>query len=390
MYVNKLVGDIKVNPKDFYRYTNSQRKDNQGTPSLKRRNGNGLAETETKKAEEFNGQFTDVFSNTSENEVPLLEKPAPPISDISCFKWRCYKMMKGLNPWKALGPDEFHPKVLKELAVELGPVFAHLFQQSLDKDEILKEWSLANICPLYKKDDRALPSNYRPVSLTCVPCKMLEHIVCTNIMVHLDEHKLLSDRQHAFRKNSRCETQLLTVINDWAKILDAAGQEDTFLLDFEKVFDIPPHELLKCKLCGYGISGKTLVWIYSFLCNKQQRVVVNGAKSQWAPVLSGVPQDTVLGPLLFSLYINDIMVGIESEIRLFADDCVCYRQIDSIKDTSKLQKDIDQLGKWARKWGMRFPPVKCNIMQLTRKRIKKINTVYSLEGIVLENVDNIK
>ena len=103
-----------------------------------------------------------------------------------------------------------------------------------------------------------------------------------------------------------------------------------------------------------------------------------------------MPQGTVLGPLLFSLYINDIMVGIESEIRLFADDCVCYRHIVSTEDTSKLQKDIDQLGKWARKWGMRFQPVKCNIMQLTRKRIKKINAVYSLEGTVLETVDNIK
>ena len=107
-------------------------------------------------------------------------------------------MMKGLNPSKALGPDELHPRVLKELAVELGPAFAHLYQHSLDKGEIPNEWSLANICPLYK-GDRALPSNYRPVSFTCVPCKMLEHIVCTNNMAHLDEHKLLSDRQHAFR-----------------------------------------------------------------------------------------------------------------------------------------------------------------------------------------------
>ena len=101
-------------------------------------------------------------------------------------------------------------------------------------------------------------------------------------------------------------------------------------------------------------------------------------------VLSGVPQGTVPVPLLFSLYINDIMIGTEFEIRLFADDCVYYRQIDSTEDTSKLQKDIDQLGKWARKWGMRFQPVKCNIMQLTRKRIKKINAVYSLEWTVLE------
>ena len=106
---------------------------------------------------------------------------------------------------------------------------------------------------------------------------------------------------------------MITVINDWAKILEAGGQVDTFILDFKKAFDTPPHEL-KCKLNGYGIQGNTLVWIDSFLCNRQQRVVVNGAKSQWALVLSDVPQGTVLSPLLFSLYINDIMVGIESDL----------------------------------------------------------------------------
>ena len=135
-------------------------------------------------------------------------------------------------------------------------------------------------------------------------------------MAHLDEYKLLSDRQHAFRKGHSCETQLTTVINDWAKILDNRGQVDTFILDFEKAFDTPPHELLKSKLFSYGISGKTLKWIDSFLCFRQQRVVVNGVKPDWAPVLSGVPQGTVLGPLLFSLYINDISSDIESEIRL--------------------------------------------------------------------------
>ena len=112
--------------------------------------------------------------------------------------------------------------------MELGPVFAHLFQQSIDTGEIPKEWSLANICPLFKKGDRSLARNYRPVSLTCIPCKLLEHIVCSNIMAHLDEHELLSDRQHAFRKWHSYETQLTTVINDWAKILDKKGQVDIY------------------------------------------------------------------------------------------------------------------------------------------------------------------
>ena len=390
LYVNNLVGDVKANPRDFYRYINSQKKDTQGIPPLKRKNGKGVAQSDLEKAEEFNGQFTDVFSKNEHTQVPLLDRSAPFMNDIAVSKDGVIKLLKGLNPSKALGPDELHPRVLKELATELGPVFAHLFQQSIDTGEIPKEWSLANVCPLFKKSDRSLACNYRPVSLTCVPCKLLEHIVCSNIMAHLDEYKLLSDRQHAFRKRHSCETQLTTVINDWAKILDNRGQVDTFILDFEKAFDTPPHELLKSKLFGYGIGGKTLKWIDSFLCFRQQRVVVNGVKSDWAPVLSGVPQGTVLSPLLFSLYINDISSDIESEIRLFADDCVCYREIKDEKDTMKLQRDIDRLGSWARKWGMRFQPVKCNMMQLTRKRIKKIHASYTLEGTNLENVESIK
>ena len=388
LYVNNLVGDVKANPRDFCRYINSQKKDTQGISPLKRKNGKGVAQSDLQKAEEFNGQFTDVFSKNEHTQVPLLDRSAPFMNDIAVSKDGVIKLLKDLNPSKALGPDELHPRVLKELAKELGPVFAHLFQQSIDTGEIQKEWSLANICPLFKKSDRSLACNYRPVSLTCVPCKLLEHIVCSNIMAHLDEYKLLSDRQHAFWKGHSCETQLTTVINVWAKILDNRGQVDTFILDFEKAFDILLHERLKSKLFSYGIGGKTLKWIDSFLCFRQQRVVENGVKSDWAPVLSGVPQGTVLDPLLFSLYINDISSDIESEIRLFADDCVC--EIKDEEDTMKLQRDIDRLGSWARKWGMRFQPVKCNMMQLTRKRIKKIHASYTLEGTDLENVESIK
>ena len=142
------------------------------------------------------------------------------------------------------------------MATELGPVFAHLFQQSIDKGEIPKEWSLANICPLFKKGDKTLACNHRPVSLTCVPCKLLEHIVCSNIMLHLDEHKLLSEKQYAFRKLHRCETQLITVTDDWAEILDNQGQVDIFILDFEKVFDTPLMNFSKANCLAMELEEK--------------------------------------------------------------------------------------------------------------------------------------
>ena len=130
------------------------------------------------------------------------------------------------------------------------------------------------------------------------------------------------------------------------KNIEYGKQTDIFILDFEKAFDTMPHELLKSKLNSYGISGNILCWIDAFLCHRKQCVVINGSTSRWSGVKSGVSQGTVMGPVLFSLHINDIFHDIESNIRLFADDCVCYRVIDTIE---KLQTDINKLGEWARK-----------------------------------------
>ena len=215
-----------------------------------------MAESESDQAEEFNGQLTDVFTQSRFTEAPLLDRSAPRMNDITVSTEGVTKLLKGLNPSKAMGSDELHPRILKELAAELGPVFTHLFQQSLDTGEIPEKWSLANICPLFKKGDRALASNYRPVSLTCILCKLLELIVYSNIRDHLEKHSLLSDRQHAFRKKHSCETQLVRVINDWAKILDKGGQVDTVISDFEKAFDTPPMNFSNANCLDMALEAK--------------------------------------------------------------------------------------------------------------------------------------
>ena len=143
-------------------------------PPLKRKNGKGVAQSDLEKAEEINGQFTDVFRKNEYTQVPLLDRSAYFMNDDVVSKDGVFQLLKGLNPSKALGPDELHPRVLKQLATELGPVFAHLFRQSIDTGEIPKDWSLSNICPLFNKSDRSLACNYCPVFLTCVPCKSLE------------------------------------------------------------------------------------------------------------------------------------------------------------------------------------------------------------------------
>ena len=174
--------------------------------------------------------------------------------------------------------------------------------------------------------------------------------MCSHINQHFETHRILSDRQHAFREKRCCVIQLCFVIDDWASALDQRLQSNAFVLDFAKAFDSVPHERLKAKLNSYGISGSILHWVDVFLCERYQGVCVNGAKSQWVRVTSGVPQGTVPGPILFNLFINDIIEAISSEIRLFADDCICYRIIKSNEDCEELQRDICRLAAWASTW----------------------------------------
>ena len=162
-----------------------------------------------------------------------------------------------------------------------------------------KDWRKANVIPVFKKGEKYLASNYRPVSLTCICCKILEHIVVSNILKHLDENNILVDCQHGFRAKRSCETQLLTLAHELADNLHNGIQTDLIILDFSKAFDKVPHKRLLWKMANYGIRGNTWKWVQSFLHNRTQQVLLDGEMSNQLPVVSGVPQGSVLGPLLF-------------------------------------------------------------------------------------------
>ena len=189
------------------------------------------------------------------------------------------------------------------------------------------------------------------MSLTSLCCKLQEHILVSNVLSHLNEHDILTNCQHGFRARRSCETQLIGLYHDLAQSLDKKKQTDLAILDFSKAFDRVPHQRLLKKLRHYGIQGNTHKWIESCLSGRTQQVIIEGESSYNAPVVSGIPQGTVSGtpqgtvldPLLFLIFINDLPEHIQSKVRLFADDCIVYREINNKSDCEILQEDLHAL-----------------------------------------------
>jgi hypothetical protein len=388
-YMREVVSENQTgNSKRFWSFVKGKRQENSGVPPLKDAQGYLRSEASAK-ADILNRQFHSVYTREKEGNMPNLGQQCYPTMDhIRVNIHGVHKLLRELDPHKAPGPDNIPPFILKEASEEIAPILTRLFQRSLDSGVVPEDWKQATIVPAYKKGDRQQASNYRPISLTSVCCKILEHIVHSTIMRHYEKEGILCDNQHGFRKRRSCETQLIITLEEIARKYARGDQVDVILLDFAKAFDKVPHQRLLHKLKFYGINQRTATWIGDFLSDRTQRVVVDGAVSEKLEVISGVPQGTVLGPLLFLTFINDMPSWTKnSYTKLFADDTLLFRTIKTKNDAKLLQNDLSALEQWESLWQMEFNPSKSTVIRINPSKSKCLETVYTLHGESLATSD---
>lgn len=344
---------IQKRPKELWQFFKMNRKDILSIPAL---DSNGsVIHNDVEKAECFISFFSSVYTarikthNTAARSTVVVGEQ---MSGIMIDQRGIEAAIKSLNASKSTGPDGLSPALLSLCPREISKYLCIIFAKSLEEISLPDDWKLANVVPVHKGGPRSSVLNYRPISLTSVACKILEHVLFTNVMSHMNVHSLLSPWQHGFRSGFSCTTQLLELTHDLAVALDKGFSVDCLFLDFKKAFDVVPHSLLIEKLEMYNVNSMVVSWIKEYLNLRKQKVVLNGKTSREIDVSSGVPQGSVIGPLLFLIYINDICSGISSQIRLFADDCVLYRVIHNTHDCSVLQNDLEKISEWCTKWHM--------------------------------------
>ena len=366
------------NNRPFYSYIKQKTKSRPSIGPL-RNEKKEMVSDDQGMTEILNSFFGSVFTREDTANVPAADD----MEDCKITQKMVREKIRNLKEASAAGPDSIGPRMLKELVNELVPALVIIFKRSLEYGEVPEDWKTANVTPIFKKGAKADPGNYRPVSLTSVCCKLLESILRDKMMDHLLTNDLLKSSQHGFIPGRSCCTNLLEFMEKATAVIDSGKPFDVVFLDFAKAFDKVPRERLLEKLRAHGIRGKTLAWIRNWLSGRKQRVVLNGKYSTWAEVLSGVPQGSVLGPILFLIFINDLddVALFIDLLRKFADDTKLGQTASTAEERELLQKALDNLYEWSEKWGMAFNVKKCKVMHLG---FNNQGQVYSMGGQALE------
>lgn len=323
-------------------------------------------------SEGFNNFFSSVFNMPNKdanivNTVPDTARNLDSISNLVVTKDEVVNLINKLDINKGCGPDGVSNRILKEGIDSLSLALTLIFNKSLTEAVIPNDWKLANVVPVFKKGNREVVSNYRPISLTSVVCRLLEKVIKIKLINFLDRFKLINKTQHGFTNKRSCLTNLLEYVDYVTNIINNGDTADVVYLDLSKAFDKVSHSKLIQKLWRYGIKNSLLNWIRDWLTDRKQRVVLNGEYSDWIAVTSGVPQGSVLGPLLFTMYINDLELGLSNKIFKFADDTKLVITINDFKDNFKGQKDLDKLVGWCNRNDMNFNTQKCKVLHMGHK-----------------------
>lgn len=340
-------------------------------------NQNGILITDDAvKATSFNDYFTNASKLDDSNaQLPVNSNPIPGItllSEILITEQEVKDQIGILNVNKGFGPDLISPKFIKIGGRALIAPLTKLFNKSLLLSKVPRTWKQANVIPIHKKDSKSVLGNYRPVSLLSVLIKIMERIIFKHLYNHFQDNFLLSVWQSGFRPGSSTVTQLIELYHSFCDAVDNNKEIRVVFLDISKAFDKVWHKGLIFKLKKWGISGNLLDWIIDYLKDRVQRVIINGKKSEWNPISAGVPQGSVLGPLLFLVFINDLVHVVNNcEIRIFADDTCLHITIgkkDNKDDIAQLfNDDLKAIELWAKQWLVDFSAPKTETMTISKK-----------------------
>lgn len=374
----------------FYRYVNKRLIAKSGVGPLRPSASSDVIVTDdSTKASMLNEYFTSVFVS-DDGSFPDFNRRVPDnvfIDSISVTPDRILHFINMSKAGSSPGPDDVPMMFVKQFKFQLlQPLFV-LCRYLTVSGQIPSDWKLANITPVLKNGLASDVSNYRPISLTSVFCKLFERVIHEQMLSYLLHNNLISSHQHGFLvKHSTC-TQLLESVNDWSLGLRNSNIVDVVYFDIAKAFDTVSHVKLTLKLQAYGVSGSLLSLIEDFLNGRSQRVKLPGGLSSWRPVVSGVPQGSVLGPLLFLLYINDVADSFPGNvsIKLFADDIKVYMEIENNLDVAIFQQSINEVLKWATKWQLKLSYSKCCFMRVSLRR-SATDACYTLNNSPLSRV----